>query len=130
MLNLMLALFPDLYYIVVLMKKPRVLGSFESLLLLAVIRRSDDAYGITIRQELIEKARKDVSIGAIYTGLGRLERKGFVTSALGEPTRERGGRAKRYYHITPSGLDAINQIHRSFRGLLDRVSLILENTSA
>ncbi|HKA17619.1 MAG TPA: PadR family transcriptional regulator [Blastocatellia bacterium] len=129
-INLSLDPIHYLYYNAVLMKNLRLLGSFESLLLLAVLRRSDDAYGVTIRRELIDNAERDVSIGAIYTGLGRLEQKGFVTSSLGEPTPERGGRAKRYYRITPAGLDALNHIHRSFGGLVDGMNLALENDSA
>src|SRR5262245_28720360 len=91
-------------YFAVEIKNDRLLGGFESLLLLAVLRRGEQAYGVTIRQELLEKARKDVAIGAIYTGLDRLEQKGFVESWLGEPTAERGGRAKRFYRVTATGL--------------------------
>ena len=77
------------------MKANRTLGGFESMLLLAVLRLGEQAYGVTIRRELLTKAKKDVAIGAIYTGLDRLERKGFVESWLGDTTAARGGRAKR-----------------------------------
>jgi DNA-binding PadR family transcriptional regulator len=65
-----------------------------------VVQRLDDrAYGVAIRQELLEEADKDVAIGSIYTGLDRLEQKGFVKSWTGEPTPERGGRAKKLRHV-------------------------------
>ena len=79
------------------MEDIRLFGGFESLLLLAVLRLGERAYGVTIRQELLARAKTDFAMGAIYTGLSRLERKGFVESWLGEPTAERGGRAKRFY---------------------------------
>ncbi len=73
------------------------LGRFEHFLLLALLRLGDDAYGMTIRRELAEHTDRDVAVGAIYTALARLERRGLVQSWLGEPTEERGGKAKRHY---------------------------------
>ncbi len=95
------------------MKSDRLLGGFETLLLLAILRLGEEAYGVSIRRELREKARKDVAIGAIYTGLERLARKGYLESRLGEPTAERGGRAKRYYRITRAGRDVLRQTQRT-----------------
>jgi|SRR5579871_375643 len=83
------------------------LGEMELLILLAVTRLGDDAYGVPIARELLNLAGRDVAVGSIYAALDRLEQKNFVTSALGEPTAARGGRAKRYFHVTPSGLRAI-----------------------
>ena len=74
------------------MASDRLLGGFEHLLLLAILRLEDNSYGATVRRELIECADKDVAVGAIYTGLDRLEEKGFVDSWMGEPTAKRGGR--------------------------------------
>jgi PadR family transcriptional regulator, regulatory protein PadR len=92
--------------------------SFENLLLLVVLRLDDRAYGVAIRQELLEQAKKDV---AIYTGLDRLEHKGFVRSRNGEPTPERGGRAKKFYRLTAQGKRALDEtnsaIHRLSIGL-------------
>jgi PadR family transcriptional regulator PadR len=105
------------------MTTDRLLGGFETLLLLAVLRLGDDAYGVSIRGELREKARKDVAIGAIYTGLERLSRKGFLESRLGEPTAERGGRAKRYYRITRSGRDVLRHTQRTLSALAAGVNL-------
>jgi PadR family transcriptional regulator len=99
------------------MRSHRLLGGFESVLLLAILRLGDDAYGVTIRRELRERAHKDVAVGAIYTGLDRLERKGFVESWLGEPTAERGGRAKRFYRVLPAGAKAVERAEAAFVAL-------------
>lgn len=85
------------------------MGEFEELLLLAIIRLRDNAYGVTMRQELEERAGRLVSIGALYTTLERLEEKGFISSRQGEKTPERGGRAKRYYKVEAAGLSALNE---------------------
>ena len=105
------------------MEDTRLLGGFESLLLMAVLRLGERAYGVTIRQELLAKAETDFAIGAIYTGLTRLERKGFVESWLGEPTAERGGRAKRFYRVTAGGVRVLNESQRAFQGMLDGLKL-------
>ena len=105
------------------MEDVRLLGGFESLLLLAVLRLGERAYGVTIRQELLERAKTDFAIGAIYTGLSRLERKGFVESWLGEPTAESGGRAKRFYRLTATGVDVLNQSQRLVQGMLEGLTL-------
>lgn len=85
------------------MKKNKNLGEFEMLVLAALIRLDDKAYGASISQEIETRARRNVSIGALHTTLTRLEEKGYVRSRLGEATPERGGRAKRYYKITALG---------------------------
>lgn len=85
------------------------LGEFEQLILLAIFRLGENAYGTAIRHELIQTAKRDASLGAIYTTLGRLEEKGLVESKLGEPTDERGGRAKKYYSVSAAGTTALYQ---------------------
>lgn len=105
------------------MENVRLLGGFEYLLLLAVLRLGERAYGVTIRQELLERADTDFAIGAIYTCLSRLEKKGLVESWLGEPTAERGGRAKRFYRVTINGVDVLNGTQRAVQGMLDGLSL-------
>ena len=80
-----------------------VLGEFEQLVLLAVLRLDDVAYGAAIGRELREKAGRDASPGAIFTTLERLEARGLVRSRYGEPTPERGGRRKRYYRLRAAG---------------------------
>lgn len=88
-------------------QKPIYLGEFEELVLLAVMRCGDNAYGVTIRQTVSEVAERETALGAIYTTLERLEQKGMVSSRLGEPTAERGGRAKRYFRIEGAGVQAL-----------------------
>lgn len=85
------------------------LGEFEQLVLLAVIQLGDDAYGMTIRRQIEERAGRSVAIGALYTALERLERKGYVSSALSDPTPQRGGRAKRLFHLRPAGRTALKR---------------------
>lgn len=99
------------------MGSDRLLGGFEQLLLLAILRLEDDAYGATVRRELIQCARKDVAVGAIYTGLDRLEAKGFVESWMGESTAKRGGRGKRLYRVTSAGRRALADMGRAVRQL-------------
>jgi PadR family transcriptional regulator len=94
----------------------RLLGGFEHLLLLAILRLEDDAYGATVRREL-QCADKNVAVGAIYTGLDRLEEKGFVQSWMGEPTAKRGGRGKRLYRVTSAGRRALADMDRAVRQL-------------
>jgi DNA-binding PadR family transcriptional regulator len=85
------------------------LGRFEHFLLLAVLRLGDDAYGMTIRRELAQHTGREVAVGAIYTALARLEARGLVQSRLGDPTPERGGRAKRYYRVLAAGKKALDR---------------------
>ncbi|MDQ3816211.1 MAG: PadR family transcriptional regulator [Acidobacteriota bacterium] len=84
------------------------LGHFEEIVLLAVLRLREDAYGAKIRQKVAEATERDVSIGAVYATLDRLERKGYLKSWQGEATPERGGRAKRYFKVEGAGVQALN----------------------
>ncbi len=97
------------------------LGEFEQLVMLSVLRLGDEAYGGTVRRELLNRAGRDVSPGAIFTTLERLEARGLVTSEYGEPTPERGGRRKRFYRLKPEGRRALaaslDTIRRMARGL-------------
>ncbi|HSM61420.1 MAG TPA: helix-turn-helix transcriptional regulator [Longimicrobiales bacterium] len=83
------------------------LGEFEQLALLAVMRLGEDAYGARIQEELEEIAGRDAAISAIYITLKRLEAKGMVSSSLGAPTEERGGKARRYFRVEPAGMEAL-----------------------
>jgi DNA-binding PadR family transcriptional regulator len=89
------------------MSKGEYLGEFEQTVLLALARLGDEAYGVTVRLEIEERTGRNVSIGAIYPTLDRLEAKGFVSSYLGDPTPERGGRCKRYFKLEPAGVRAL-----------------------
>jgi PadR family transcriptional regulator PadR len=93
------------------------LGRFEHFLLLAVMRLGDQAYGMTIRRELAEHTGRDIAVGAIYTALARLERRGLVQSWLGQPTAERGGKAKRHYRVLASGRKALDRAEAALTGL-------------
>jgi PadR family transcriptional regulator PadR len=98
-----------------------MLGEFEQLVLMAVLRVGDDAYGVTIRRAIVERTTRDVSLAAVYKTLTRLEEKGFVATRVGEPTPERGGRRKRYYTVTVPGRRSLHQsvetLRRMARGL-------------
>lgn len=98
----------------------REVGPFEFEVLNALTLRRRDAYGLTIRDEIKEQTQRDVSVGAIYTALERLEGKGFVASKWGEPTQERGGRRKRLYEITGAGSLAADR----FRAKYSRFGLV------
>jgi PadR family transcriptional regulator, regulatory protein PadR len=80
------------------------LGELELMILLAVIRLGDDAYGVPISKELLETTGREVALGSVYAALDRLEQKEFVSSALGDPSPARGGRAKRYFRVTSKGM--------------------------
>lgn len=88
-------------------------------MLLAVLRLGSDAYGMTVRREIESASGRDLSIGAIYATLARLESKGLLVSLAGEPTAERGGRAKRYFRLTAKGRGAL----RATRDLLKKMSV-------
>src|SRR5262245_25289361 len=85
------------------------LGRFEEQVLMALLRLGENAYGVTVRREIAERTGRDVSVGAVYTTLDRLERKGYVASCIGESTAERGGRAKKYFRIRAPGKRALNE---------------------
>jgi DNA-binding PadR family transcriptional regulator len=81
-----------------------MLGEFEYLLLTASAQLGEDAYGVAIRQEIEAATQRRCSIGALYTTLDRLEAKGFVTTWMGDPTPQRGGRPKRMVRVTAKGI--------------------------
>jgi PadR family transcriptional regulator PadR len=95
------------------MGKGDYLGEFELIVLLAVLRLRENAYGMTIRREIFERTGRNASIGAVYTTLDRLEEKGYISSHTGEATPERGGRAKKYFQIRGAGETALAQTERT-----------------
>jgi PadR family transcriptional regulator, regulatory protein PadR len=113
-----------LFYNVEVMPKGAYLGEFEHIVLLALVRLNDRAYGVTVRQDIASRTGRDVSVGAIYTTLDRLEAKGYVKSRLGEPTTERGGRAKRFFRVTARGIRAINSTHEALRHMSIGLDLV------
>jgi PadR family transcriptional regulator PadR len=98
------------FFVNIELMKRGYLGEFELMLMLTVIHLGEEAYGVTVSRELERHRKRCVAIGSVYAALERLEHKGLVSSALGEPTPERGGKAKRYFRITQEGL---RQIHRT-----------------
>lgn len=112
------------------MAKGEFLGEFEQLILLAVLRLGDDAYGVTIRREIEECGGRESSLGAVYTTLDRLEQKGWVESRLSDPTPERGGRSKRLYRPTAQGIEAVRRTQETFRRLTKGLRLLQEGSSA
>jgi PadR family transcriptional regulator PadR len=105
------------------MRTETLISNFELMVLLSLIRLGDDAYGVPISKEIEERSGRRVSITTIYAALDRLEGKGFLTSELGEPTAERGGRAKRYFKIAQKGLREVRQVRgtlmKMWAGLTD-----------
>jgi DNA-binding PadR family transcriptional regulator len=99
------------------MAKREFLGGFELLVLLALIRLEEDAYGVPISEAIEESSGREVALGSVYITLDRLEKKGLVTSRLGEPTAERGGRAKTYFRITAKGMKEVRQAQRTLTTL-------------
>jgi len=104
------------------MAKPDTLGEFEQSALLAIAHLDDNAYGVTIRREIEHRTGRSVSVGALYTALDRLERKGYTSSSMSDPTPERGGRSKRHYVLRAAGMKAL----REARARLDRMWAGLE----
>ena len=89
--------------------RPDTLGEYEQCLLLAVVHLGEEAYGVTVRQEIETRTGRDIALGALYTSLGRLEQKGYLRSKMSDPTPQRGGRSKRYFALTATGAAALRQ---------------------
>jgi DNA-binding PadR family transcriptional regulator len=91
------------------MSKFYSLGEFEIIVMAAIMHIGEQAYGTLVKEEIASRGGRQVSVGALYSTLGRLESKGLLTSFEGEPTKERGGRAKRYFRVTKSGYEALSK---------------------
>ncbi len=94
-------------------------GEFELLVLLAILRLADDAYGVTIREEVERETSRTLTLGTVYKTLGRLEGKGYLSTRVAPPTGERGGRRKKLYTLTPAGLEAARRSLADLRGLVE-----------
>ena len=97
------------------MPRGEVLGSLQHLVLLALVRLEANAYGMTVRREIEARTGRNLSIGAVYTTLERLEAKGYASSVVGPPTAERGGRAKRLFKIEAEGERALRVSQEALR---------------
>jgi len=104
------------------------LGDFEQLVLLGVLRLELDeaSYGAAIRQEIHARSGRDVSINAVYTTLERLESKGLLTSWVGDPTPQRGGRRRKFYALRPAGVAALRQAYHALTAMADGLQSRLE----
>jgi len=111
----------DFFAIVEFMADRGYLGEFELMILLAVLYLGEEAYGVPISRELEIHRRRVVSVGSVYAALERLESKGLVSSSLGDPTPERGGKAKRYFRITKAGLTQVQESRRVLTELWRRL---------
>lgn len=89
------------------------IGAFEQQILFALMHLGVDAYGLTIREEIEGRTGRPISAGALYTALDRLEKRGMVSSRLGDPTPQRGGKRKRLYTVEPPGERALTQAYES-----------------
>jgi DNA-binding PadR family transcriptional regulator len=103
----------NFFIIIEEMGKASFLGDFELMVMLALMRLGDDAYGVPIAQEIEQQSGREVALGSVYATLERLEGRGLVSSSLGQPTRERGGKAKRYFRITPRGLRKVQETQQA-----------------
>jgi len=103
------------------------LGEFELMILLAVIHLREEAYGVPISRELEAHRGRGVSVGSVYAALERLEGKGLVSSSLGDPTPERGGKAKRYFQVTRAGLRQVHETRRVLSKLWHALPELKEN---
>jgi PadR family transcriptional regulator PadR len=103
---------------------PVTLGEFEQIILLAILRLGDSAYAVTIREEIAHCTHREPARGALYTSLDRLEEKGLVVSRMGEPTPERGGRAKRFFMVTKAGRAALANAQRAYQRLLKGLDIL------
>jgi PadR family transcriptional regulator PadR len=93
------------------------LGEFEHIVLLAAVRLGDKAYGVPIRQDITKRTGRELTVGALYATLERLERKGFLTSSMGDPSPERGGRSKRYFRVTVAGRRALRESRETLQAM-------------
>lgn len=102
------------------------LGDLEQLVMLALLRLGDEGFGAAVQREIAERSERDVTLGAVYTALARLEEKGFVRSRLGDPLPQRGGRRRRHYEVLPAGRAAIAEAWRAMRALSRGLTTLLE----
>jgi DNA-binding PadR family transcriptional regulator len=103
-----------------------ILGEFEQLVLLALVRQGTDAYGVSICQDIGDRTGRDVSLGSVYKTLERLQDKGLVQSRIGQPTPERGGRRKKHYRLLAAGQRALRQSLAAIRNMTDGLESELE----
>lgn len=99
------------------------MGEFEQVVLLAVLQLGNNAYGMQVRQEIAVRTGRDVSVGALYRTLARLESKGFVSHSMGDPEPERGGRAKKFFRVEAAGREALERTHETLRRMREGLEI-------
>src|SRR5216117_3876606 len=99
------------------MEQRLTLGAFDLMIMLALMRLGEPAYGVPISREIEDASGRVVAVATLYAALARLEKRGLISSQLGEPTAERGGRAKRYFRVTARGLREVRDAQRVFTSL-------------
>jgi PadR family transcriptional regulator PadR len=110
------------------MAKGNFLGEFEYVVMLSLLRLRDDAYGMTIRQDIETRTDREIAVGAVYAALDRLEVKGYIRSREGETTRGRGGRSKTYFTVTALGKRAVQQTRSMFRVMEEGIEPALSSS--
>ncbi len=105
------------------MAKGDHLGEFEQLVMLALLRLKDDAYGMRVRREIQSRTERSVSIGSVYATLQRLERKGYVRSSVSDPEPIPGGRARKFFLVTRDGGQALLRTQESFQRMTAGLSI-------
>jgi DNA-binding PadR family transcriptional regulator len=103
------------------------LGEFEQIVLIAVLRLGENAYAIPIREEIEQRTGRKIARGALYTALDRLEAKRCLRSSMSEPLPERGGRSRRYFTVTSTGLAAVRATRQSLLRLWQGLEGLLES---
>src|SRR5690349_17061457 len=103
-----------------------MIGELEQVVMLATLRAGDGAYGVSIHEAIRKATGRDLTIGTIHKTLVRLEAKGLIASAMGEASPVRGGRAKRYYRVTPAGLKALKASIKAIQRLAAGLAVGLE----
>jgi DNA-binding PadR family transcriptional regulator len=102
-----------------------LLTDFELMILLAILRVGDEAYGVAIGREIETTGGRPVVLAAVYAALERLERNGYVKSSVGDPTPERGGRAKRFFQVTPQGVAGVRDTQKALVSLWSGIPELL-----
>jgi PadR family transcriptional regulator, regulatory protein PadR len=105
------------------------LGEFEQIVLLAILRLGDGAYGVPIRVEIEQRTGRALTVGALYRTLDRLEHKGYVVSTFSDPTPQRGGRSKRYFELRPLGLRTLRTSREALTAMWDGLERLVMHGS-
>ena len=105
------------------------LGAFDLMIMLALMRLGEPAYGVPISREIEDASGRVVAVATLYAALARLQKRGLISSRLGEPTAERGGRAKRYFRVTARGLREVRDTQRVFTSLWQGIPRLKEGVS-